>query len=204
MAILAIFARGSPLGIFDASLMDAKRILVYGVCGSGKTTFARRLSERTGIPWTSVDDMAWLPGWQSTSEEYQREQAERICAADEWILDTAYGKWLEIPLAGAELIIGLDYPRWFSLQRLVRRTLMRVLDKKPVCNGNIETWRLMFARDSIILWHFKSWRRKRDRMRAWAKDSSMPEVVLLSNAKAAESWLQSLPKGLRKLRSPQQ
>ena len=177
---------------------------MYGVCGSGKTTFARRLSERTGIPWTSVDDMAWLPGWQSTSEEYQREQAERICAADEWILDTAYGKWLEIPLARAELIIGLDYPRWFSLQRLVRRTLMRVIDNKPVCNGNVETWRLMFARDSIILWHFKSWRRKRDRMRAWAKDSSMPEVVLLSNAKAAESWLQSLPKGLRKLRSPQQ
>ncbi|MEZ0325013.1 MAG: AAA family ATPase [Fimbriimonas sp.] len=172
--------------------LTEKRILVYGVCGSGKTTFAKALSERTGIPWTSVDDMAWLPGWINTTEEYQREQAERICAAEEWILDTAYGKWIEIPLAKAELIIALDYPRWFSLQRLVRRTLARVIDKKYVCNGNIETWKNTLSKDSIILWHFKSWKRKRLRIRAWAAAKDGPRVIAFTNATEAEQFLQSL------------
>ena len=42
---------------------DARRIVVYGATGSGRSTLARRLSELTGIPWTSVDDICWRPGW---------------------------------------------------------------------------------------------------------------------------------------------
>ena len=49
-----------------------------------------------------------------------------ICAGEEWILDHAYGKWREIPLARAELIVALDYPRWLSLSRLIGRTLYLV------------------------------------------------------------------------------
>ena len=41
---------------------QAKRILVYGVTGSGKSTHAVALSDMTGIAWTSVDDLTWEPG----------------------------------------------------------------------------------------------------------------------------------------------
>lgn len=54
------------------------------------------------------------------------------------MLDTAYSAWLDVVLPRVELILGLDYPRWISLQRLIRRTLMRAIDKKPICNGNTE------------------------------------------------------------------
>jgi hypothetical protein len=42
-------------------------------------------------------------------------------AGDRWILDTAYSTWLAIPLARADLIVALDYPRFVSLARLVGR-----------------------------------------------------------------------------------
>jgi adenylate kinase family enzyme len=173
--------------------LQANRILIYGVCGSGKTTFARRLGERTGIPWTSVDDLAWLPGWISTTNEHQTAEIQRICAAEQWILDSAYGKWLDLPLGKADLIVGLDYPRWFSLARLIRRTALRMIDQHKVCNGNVETWRQTFSPNSILLWHFRSFARKRQRMRAWrnAADASR-QVILFPNARAAEVWLQGL------------
>jgi adenylate kinase family enzyme len=38
------------------------KILVYGVTGSGKTTLARQIGERLGLPWHSVDDLTWEPG----------------------------------------------------------------------------------------------------------------------------------------------
>jgi len=54
-----------------------------------------------------------------------------------------------VPFATVELIVALDYPRWFSLQRLLRRTLARVVDKRRICNGNTETWRRMFSREVV-------------------------------------------------------
>ncbi|MFI5385915.1 MAG: adenylate kinase [Fimbriimonadales bacterium] len=172
--------------------VDAKRILVYGVTGSGKTTFARRVSERTGIPWHSVDDLTWEPNWVEVPAEVQRERIAEICAGEEWILDTAYAKWIEIPLARVELIIGLDYPRWFSLGRLLLRTAARVIDKKEICNGNRETFWNSLSRDSILAWHFRSFRGKRMRLRDWADNPVGPKVIVFRQDQEAKRWLESL------------
>jgi adenylate kinase family enzyme len=170
----------------------ADRILVYGVTGSGKTTIARQIAARTGLPWHEVDNLTWEPGWVVVPVEEQRRRIAAICAGERWILDTAYGAWLELPLARVELIVALDYPRWRSLARLIRRTLLRNLDHKPICNGNTESLRQTFSRNSIILWHFQSFARKRDRIRAWAADESGHDIVRLTSPAATRRWLASL------------
>ena len=40
-----------------------RRVLVIGNSGSGKSTFARALGDRTGLPVTHIDQLFWLPGW---------------------------------------------------------------------------------------------------------------------------------------------
>ncbi|CAM02308.1 adenylate kinase family enzyme [Saccharopolyspora erythraea NRRL 2338] len=170
----------------------ARRILVYGVTGSGKSTAAQRISRATGVPWHPVDDLTWEPGWVEVPPEEQRRRIARICAQDEWILDAAYGKWLEIPLARAELVVALDYPRWLSLSRLLRRTAGRVVDKRTVCNGNRETLRTVLSRDSILLWHFRSFARKRRRMREWAADPSGPAVHRFGRPRDLRAWIDAL------------
>lgn len=176
----------------DQSPKPPTRILVYGVTGSGKTTLAKRLSEATGIPWHSVDDLAWMPNWQGVPDEEQIARVTEICKGEEWILDTAYAKWIDIPLARVQMIAALDYSRLFTLRRLVGRTLARVIDKRPVCNGNFESWRGVFSRDSIIAWHFKSFSRKRRRMRQWLSQLDGVEVVLLRRHRDAERWLDAM------------
>jgi len=168
---------------------DARRILVYGVTGSGKTMMAERLARITGIGWHSVDDLTWQPGWVEVPADEQRRRIKAICDRPEWILDTAYGKWLDLPLGRTELIVALDYPRWFSLHRLVRRTIMRMLDRSLVCNGNQESLRLAFSRDSIIVWHFRSFPRKRRRIRQWCDDPTGPPVVRLRSSHQTRTWL---------------
>jgi adenylate kinase family enzyme len=172
----------SPLG-------TAERVLVYGVTGSGKTTLAERLSRATGIPWHSVDDLTWEPGWVEVPADEQRARIAAICESSRWILDTAYGKWLDIPLARAELIVALDYPRWLSLSRLVRRTVVRAFDGRPICNGNRESVRTLFSRHSIVGWHFQSFARKRRRMRAWAAEPAGPAVLLFTRPRDVDRWL---------------
>jgi adenylate kinase family enzyme len=170
----------------------ADRVLIYGVTGSGKTTLARQLAERTGLPGHCVDDLTWEPGWVGVAPDEQRRRIAAICAGDQWILDAGYSTWLDVVLARADLIVALDYPRWRSLGRLVRRTLVRAAGREQVCNGNTESFRQAFSSDSIVAWHFRSFARKRDRMRAWAADPSGPRVVLLTSPAATRRWLASV------------
>ena len=150
---------------------------------------ARRIAERTGLPWHSVDDLTWEPGWIAVSADEQRRRIAAICAGERWILDSAYSAWIDVPMARAQLIVALDYPRWRSLGRLIRRTMLRNLDRQPICNGNTESFRQILARDSIIAWHFRSFARKRDRIRAWAADPPGAGGVRLTSPAAARRWL---------------
>lgn len=187
----------------------ARRILVYGVTGSGKTSLARAIGQATGLPWHSADDeIGWLPGWTERDRADQRRIAREICAADTWVLDTAYGAWIDLALARVEVVVALDYPRWFSLQRLVRRTVVRAATRREICNGNTETWAKAFSRDSIIVWHARTWGRKRARIREWVRDPQRlvdraagdgpaldrnpPQVVHLRTARATREWLRTL------------
>jgi adenylate kinase family enzyme len=169
-----------------------RRIMVYGVTGSGKTTLARKIGEKTGLPWHSVDDLTWEPGWKGVPEDEQRRRFQAICDGPEWILDTAYGSWRDVPMASVELIVALDYPRWLSFARLLRRSVQRAVDKKPICNGNFESFSLMLSRDSILRWHFKSFKSKHTRIAQWAANPDGPRVLRFRHPRETEAWLRSL------------
>jgi adenylate kinase family enzyme len=168
------------------------RYLIHGVTGSGKTTLAAEISARTGIPWHSADELTWEPGWVQVPPEVQRERGAAICAQDAWVMDTAYSSWLDLALARADVIVALDYPRWLSLARLTRRTIARIVDKKLICNGNTETWRLVFSKESILLWHFRSFARKRAMIHSWLRDPPGPRFVHLTSPRATQRWLETL------------
>lgn len=165
------------------------RILVYGVTGSGKSVLAERIGAVLNVPYHSVDDLTWQPGWVPIPPDEQRIRISAICARDRWVLDSAYGHWRDIPLSRAELIVGLDYPRWLSLARLIRRTGRRMIRRELVCNGNRESLRSAFSRDSIIVWHFRAFKRKQRRMREWHADPDLPPVLLFRSHRAVDAWL---------------
>ena len=69
---------------------------------------------------------------------------------------------------------------------------MRAIDKKAICNGNTESFRGMLGRDSLIGWHFRSFGRKRGRMRTWAAAAEGPTVLLFTRARDLEVWIDTL------------
>jgi adenylate kinase family enzyme len=169
-----------------------ERIVVDGVTGSGKSTLAARIAERTGLPYHPADDLTWQPGWVPVPDEEQRRRITELCAGERWVLDAAYGKWHDIVLARAQLVVGLDYPRWLSLGRLLRRTAVRSVTRERICNGNVESFRQMFSADSIIRWHFRSFPHKRERIRALAADPGGPAIVRLTSPRETRRWLETL------------
>ena len=71
---------------------------------------------------------------------------------------------------------------------------MRVVDKRPVCNGNFETWRGLFlSKNSLILWLFQSyWRRGREYAEIFEAGRNAPDVayIRLRSRKETEAFLE--------------
>ncbi len=141
---------------------------------------------------TLVDELTWLPGWVPVDAAVQRELIGGVVAGERWVLDSSYGAWLDLVLPRAQVVIGLDYPRWLSFGRLLRRTVSGAATKEPRCNGNVESWRNILSRDSILIWHVRSFGRKRERMRAWAASADGPEVLLFRRPRELAEWLETL------------
>ncbi|WP_327038295.1 adenylate kinase [Micromonospora maris] len=170
------------------------RILVYGVHGSGKSTLAHLLAQRLGLPWYPVDDLLWEPRWVEVPVAVQRSRIEAICRRERWILDGAYHGWRDVPLARADLVIGLDYPRGLSFKWLWRRTMRRLSTGEIICNGNRESLGSVLSWDSVLRWHLTEYGKERRRMRAWHQDRSGPPVLLFDTPQALERWLAGLPR----------
>jgi adenylate kinase family enzyme len=137
-----------------------RRIRVVGNSGSGKTSLARQVSARLGLPHLELDAIQHLSGWvEAPAELFRREVREfrdrSEATAGGWVVDGNYQHRLGDLLDGADCVVWLDYPRWLVMSRMLRRTFGRLLVRRELWNGNRERWRNVLSRkpdDNIVLW----------------------------------------------------
>lgn len=141
-----------------------KRIVITGSTGTGKSTLGLRLGEKLGVPVADLDDLNWRPGWTASSDSEFMAGLDAVMQDDRWIVIGNYGNRTKyVHWEKADTLIWLDYGFFTTLGRLLARSGRRIIDKKPICNGNYETLHQLFSKDSIVLWLFRSyWRRKRE------------------------------------------
>lgn len=164
--------------------------MLHGVTGSGKSSAALALGAALALPVHLVDEeFGWLPHWVQRPDEDMRRLAGAAAAEPEWVFDSSYGTFRDLVEPRAQLIIGLDYPRWLSLVRLLRRTVFRILTRERVCNGNVESIRALISEESIILWHFKSFAGKRRQLRTWAARPEGAPVLALKHPRELDLLL---------------
>ena len=87
-----------------------KRIMIIGCPGSGKSTFARALETKTGLPLHYLDMMYWNPDRTTKPKEEFRTALRETVRLPEWIIDGNYGSTLEIRMEACDTVIFLDYP----------------------------------------------------------------------------------------------
>jgi len=106
------------------ALLSAKRILVLGPCGSGKTVLTRELSRILYLPVIHLDAEFWRPGWVHTPRQEWRSKVASLIERDSWIMDGTYESTLDLRIPAAEAIIMIDRPRLYCLWGVVRRSLV--------------------------------------------------------------------------------
>lgn len=124
-----------------------KRIVVVGVSASGKSTFARKLSERIKLPLFLMDSIMWNPGWQYIGDEETLRRLEEIGAQEEWIIEGYISKAARTFLFDrADSIIYLDYPPIIATIRYLKRWLKHRKNPRPELEGSPEKFDWKFLK----------------------------------------------------------
>lgn len=87
-----------------------KRVLVIGSSGAGKSTFARKLRDTTGLPLYYLDMLWHKPDRSTVSREVFDARLEELLKQDRWILDGNFQRTLEARLTACDTVFLLDYP----------------------------------------------------------------------------------------------
>ncbi len=178
-----------------AGLGSEPRIVVVGTTGSGKTTVGRCIAEALGVPFIEMDALNWGPNWTERPLEVFRKELREAISGPSWVLDGNYSKVRDVYFPKATAFVWLDYPFLVNLWQLLTRTIRRGVRGEVLWNGNVERLSThFFTRDSLILWFFKSyWRRRRTYPELLGgSDAGHVQVIRLTGRGKTEAWLQRL------------
>ena len=104
-----------------SELAGARRVLVIGAGGAGKSTFARELGAITGLPVVHLDRMYWRAGWIEPPKEEFRAALALVVATPAWILDGNYSGSIDQRIDACDAIVWLDLPRVVCLAGVIER-----------------------------------------------------------------------------------
>jgi len=171
-----------------------ERISVVGTTGSGKTTLAQQVSQRLNIPHVELDALHWNPNWSESSTEVFRSRTDEALSGDRWVVDGNYSEVRNLIWAKADTLVWLDLAFSITFTRLLRRTVGRLVTKEELWSGNRETLTKALSQDSILLWLFRTYHKRR---REYPILLQQPEyahlkIVHLRSPQAAKIWLQGL------------
>jgi len=167
-----------------------KRVLVIGTGGSGKTTVARRLAQRTGLPLIHLDALYWRSGWQPTPADEWRDTVQSLISRDAWIIDGNYGGTLDVRLTACDTVVFLDLPRLVCLWRVLKRQVRHLGQVRPElppgCRERL-SWEFIWW-----IWTYPS-RRRGDALERLAALDQEKRVAILRSSAAIDAFLASVP-----------
>ena len=162
---------------------------MIGPSCSGKSTTAARLAAILDVPYIELDALHHDAGWTEAPAELlqQRVRAALDAAPDGWVVDGTYhGKLGTLVLDQADTVVWLDIPFSTAIRRVLWRTSRRAFTRVELWNGNRESFRLAFSRESIVLWVLKTHRAFEAK---WLPRLEGRNVVRVTDASA---WLKNL------------
>ena len=165
------------------------RIAIVGCSGGGKSTLARKLGAKLGLPIVHLDVIFWLPGWKESDDARFRAKLEAALAGGRWITDGNFSRMADLHFAGAELIVWVDQPRMLCLRRALSRAIrMRGQSRIDMAEGCVERIDLPFLR---YIWRWNAVTRPKIEA-AIARHAPATPVVRLRSDREIAGWLDTV------------
>lgn len=162
--------------------------MIIGCCGSGKTTLAKKLSNKLNLPLIHLDKLNWRDNWQNISKEEFDDLLWAEVIKPTWIIDGNYERTIPLRLKYCDTVIYMDYSRISCLYGVIKRVVMGYGKSRPDMGGYCPE---RFDFDFIkFVWNFNKNNRKRYYDILSSKEDI--QVIILRNRRQAAHFLQGL------------
>lgn len=125
--------------------------MIFGRPGSGKSTFALKLSEKLHLPVYHLDKYFYERNWKERNYQEFIDIQQSIINKEKWIIDGNSIKSLEMRFQQAQIALFINFPRWRCYWRIVKRLFKknpRIDDRAKGCK---ETIRMSLLR---YMWYY--------------------------------------------------
>ena len=172
-------------------LDGARRVVVVGNSGSGKSTTGAALAAIFGVPWVELDALHWAPGWVEVDDATMSERLRAETTAERFVVSGNYFQvtWPEL-WPHLDAVLWLDLPLTVILIRLVRRIWQRWRSQELLWGTNRERllpqFKIWDKESSLLTWAVTSHAPRRRRLAAVATDPRWAHLRVLRLRSAAE------------------
>ena len=97
------------------------KVIVIGCPGSGKTTFAEKLRDKTGLHLYYLDAIWHKADKTHISRDEFDERLREIFAEERWIIDGNYSRTIEMRLKECDTVFLFDLPTEICLEGAISR-----------------------------------------------------------------------------------
>lgn len=129
-----------------------EKVIIIGCPGAGKSTFARGLRDRTGLPLCYLDMLWHRPDETNVSREEFDAALGEVLKGKRWIVDGNYLRTMELRLSACDTVFCLDVPMEDCLAG-ARARIGRPREDLPwverELDGEFQQWILDFRRDQM-------------------------------------------------------
>ena len=165
-----------------------ERILIIGGNGSGKTTFAKQLAEKIGLPLVHLDSLYWKENWESVGREVFDARLQQELIKSKWILDGNMNRTLPHRLKYCDTVFYLDFSSVSCLFGVIARTIKFYGKTRPDMAQNCpERITLSFYKEAFL--YNSKYRKKYYQMR---KDYPQVQWIVLKNRRQVKKYLRGL------------
>lgn len=174
----------------DMPSAPINRISILGCSGGGKSTLARAIGLKLGLPAIHLDSLYWRPRWTHPSPEDFRESVAAATAGDRWVVDGNYSITFDLRLPRSDVVVVIEQPRSLCVARAVFRSLRWYGRTRPdLAESCREKFDLEFYR---YVWNYQ--RDQAPKVRAAvAPHAQTARVVFLRSDREIDAFLREFP-----------
>lgn len=161
-----------------------KRIIVIGLCGSGKSYVSGILGKKLNLPVYHLDMLFWKEDKTNVSNEEFDEKLREVLKNDEWIIDGFYTRTLQMRLERCDTAIVLDTPLEYSIENIRKRT-GTIRDDLPWVEDTEDS-------EELVEWVKDTYINHKNKMNALLEETKNVEIIRLKSREEIDNYLNSL------------